>query len=111
MNDSTIKECLVLSNNVIIELNEKNNRIILNDVNIINARYMRAKVLTLGYTIPNSITQRISADRVRLSVTANDLFVVSNIKDGLDPEHGSNAHNGGNYPWTTTVLFSLQVGF
>ena len=82
-----------------------------NDVNVINARYMRAKVLTLGYTLPSDMLQRINVDRVRLSVTANDLFVISNVNDGLDPEHDKNGTNGSLYPYSYTLVFSLQVGF
>lgn len=82
-----------------------------NDVNIINGRYVRAKVLSLGYTLPSELTQKAKMDRVRFSVTGNDLFVISNINDGLDPEHDRNGSNGNNYPYNSSVIFSLEVGF
>jgi TonB-linked SusC/RagA family outer membrane protein len=82
-----------------------------NDVNVINASYLRAKVLSLGYTIPKDITQKAGMDRVRVSVTGNDVFTISNVKDGLDPEHGINAHNGNNYPYNSSLMFSLELTF
>ncbi|WP_297089384.1 SusC/RagA family TonB-linked outer membrane protein [uncultured Draconibacterium sp.] len=82
-----------------------------NDLNIINARYIRAKVISLGYTIPQTITTKAGMDRVRVSVTGNDLFTISNVKDGLDPEHGRNAHNGNQYPYNSALMFSLELTF
>ncbi len=83
----------------------------LNDRNIIKASYMRAKVLTLGYSLPKKILSKANIDRVRFSVTANDLFVISNVKDGMDPEMGSSANQGNTVPYTSTVLFGLEITF
>ncbi|WP_347840815.1 TonB-dependent receptor [uncultured Draconibacterium sp.] len=82
-----------------------------NDINIINASYLRAKVISLGYTIPKEITSKAGMDKVRFSVTGNDLFTISNVYDGLDPEHGRNAHNGQNYPYNSSLMFSLELTF
>ncbi len=83
----------------------------LNDRNIIKASYMRAKVMTLGYTLPQTILSKVKVDRVRFSVTANDLFVISNVKDGMDPEMGSSANQGNTVPYTSTILFGVEVSF
>jgi TonB-linked SusC/RagA family outer membrane protein len=83
----------------------------INDVNVVNASYMRAKVITLGYTLPQSLLDKAAIDRVRVSVTGNDLFVISNVKDGLDPEKESSANQGSTVPYTSTLMFSLEITF
>lgn len=82
-----------------------------NDINVINARYMRAKVITVGYTLPKSMMDQVGIDRLRLSVTGNDLFCISNVTDGLDPEHGEDAHNGDALGFQTALIFSIQATF
>ncbi|CAZ97579.1 SusC/RagA family TonB-linked outer membrane protein [Zobellia galactanivorans] len=83
----------------------------INDINVIKASYLRAKVLTLGYSLPQDVLAKSGLERVRLSVTGNDLFVISNVKDGMDPEMGSSANQGNTVPYTSTVLLGLEVTF
>ena len=82
-----------------------------NDMNVIMTRYLRAKVITLGYTLPKDLTMKAGIERVRISATGNDLFTLSNVKDGLDPEAGSNQHNGDAYPYYSNLIFSLELTF
>ncbi|MFB9056178.1 SusC/RagA family TonB-linked outer membrane protein [Mariniflexile ostreae] len=82
-----------------------------NDVNIIKASYMRAKVISLGYSLPSSLIEKAGIERLRLSITGNDLFVISNVKDGLDPEAGSNSVTGNVIPFTSTLIFGLELNF
>ncbi|MRT93760.1 SusC/RagA family TonB-linked outer membrane protein [Ancylomarina sp. 16SWW S1-10-2] len=82
-----------------------------NDNNVINAWYMRAKVISLGYTLPTEVLQNMGVERLRVSVTGNDIFTFSNVKDGLDPENGSSAHGGDVDPFSSSLIFSLQVTF
>ena len=69
------------------------------------------KVISIGYTLPGDLTTKAGLERVRISATGNDLFTISNVKDGLDPEHPTNAHNGDNYPYNSSVMFSLELTF
>jgi TonB-linked SusC/RagA family outer membrane protein len=82
-----------------------------NDINIVHSAYCRAKVLTLGYTFPKQILNKSGIDKVRLSVTGNDLFVISNAKDGMDPEMGISANQGNSVPYMKTLLFGLEITF
>ncbi|MBO0590227.1 SusC/RagA family TonB-linked outer membrane protein [Cellulophaga sp. E16_2] len=82
-----------------------------NDVNVMKARYLRAKVISLGYSLPTEVLEKIGIERVRLSITGNDLFVISNVIDGLDPEAGSEALSGGVVPFSSTLLFGLELNF
>ncbi|WP_044237175.1 SusC/RagA family TonB-linked outer membrane protein [Flexithrix dorotheae] len=82
-----------------------------NDINVVKASYLRAKILSLGYTLPQELLAKAKIDRVRLSVTANDLFVISNVKDGMDPEMTTSAHQGNTVPYNKSVIFGLEVTF
>lgn len=82
-----------------------------NDNNIIKARYMRAKIISLGYTLPQGVVDGMGIDRMRLAVTGNDLFTISNISDGLDPENDAAASNGSVEPFNRSFMFSVQVTF
>lgn len=83
----------------------------INDITVVSASYMRAKVISLGYTLPGRITEKAGIDRLRVYVSANDLFVISNVKDGLDPEKGRTVHQGNTDPYTSSVIFGVNVTF
>ncbi|MDR1980995.1 MAG: TonB-dependent receptor [Tannerellaceae bacterium] len=78
----------------------------MSDFYLFNGRYLRMKNIALGYMIPSSITEKINIKGVRLYISANDLFCLSNYPEGWDPEMGVDA-----YPITTSVLFGLSVNF
>jgi len=82
-----------------------------NDINVVKASYLRAKVLSLGYTLPQEMLNRVGIDRVRFSLTANDLFVISNVKDGMDPEQKTSAHQGDSVPYVSTLIFGFELTF
>lgn len=73
---------------------------------IFNGSYFRLKNITLGYTLPASLTQKAKIERVRFYVSANDLFCLSHYPDGWDPERGATS-----YAMTTSVLFGLNINF
>lgn len=52
--------------------------------------FIRLRALTLGYTLPKLLTQKIKLDRVRLSVTGSNLFLITKYT-GLDPESSSSS--------------------
>lgn len=79
--------------------------------NVIRAAYMRAKVISVGYSIPQEVLERIGVTKLRFSLTGNDLFVISNIEDGLDPEFGDNTRQGGMIPFASTVILGLDLTF
>lgn len=71
-----------------------------------NGRYFRLKNITLGYTLPKSVTETIFLTNVRFYVSASDLFCLSNYPKGWDPERGDSS-----YPITTSLIFGLSVNF
>ncbi|MDR3140677.1 MAG: TonB-dependent receptor [Tannerellaceae bacterium] len=78
----------------------------MSDFYIFNGRYLRLKNITLGYSVPENVTDVVGIRSIRLYASASDLFCLSKYPKGWDPEMGVNA-----YPITTSVLFGLSVNF
>ena len=80
--------------------------------------FVRIRDITLGYTLPSRLASRLTADRARLYVRAQDPIIWTNY-EGWDPEAGFSAGNGANNssqidqggPAFRTVLFGVDVGF
>ncbi len=73
---------------------------------LFNGSYFRLKNVTLGYTLPKTLTQKASIHKLRVYASASDLFSLSKFPQGWDPEMGVSA-----YPITTSLIFGLSVNF
>ncbi|WP_242696450.1 SusC/RagA family TonB-linked outer membrane protein [Longitalea luteola] len=80
-----------------------------NDFMLQNNRYVRLKSLIVGYTLPESIVSRAKLERVRVYFSGNDLFELTSIKDGFDPEQGTDSQLNG-YPFMRTWSFGVNLG-
>lgn len=80
-----------------------------NDFMLQNNRYIRMKSLILGYTLPQTLVSRAKLERVRVYFSGNDLFEFSSIKDGFDPEQGTNSRLSV-YPFMRTWSFGVNLG-
>lgn len=73
---------------------------------------------TLGYTLPKSLTNSLNIGDVRLYVSADNLFTITNYS-GLDPESSSTPSNSDSqagidafsYPLTRTVIGGIKINF
>ena len=72
--------------------------------------YMRIKTLTLGYTIPTTVLNRIAAKQLRVYVSAQNLLTLTKYT-GFDPEVGSRGVDLGVYPQARVFLAGLNLGF
>jgi TonB-dependent starch-binding outer membrane protein SusC len=86
--------------------------------------YFRAKNLTLGYTLPASLINKVGLDRVRLYVQGTNLFTITKYT-GLDPDvtiqnitEGYNSRRDlsmgvdyGRYPISRSVYFGANIEF
>lgn len=77
--------------------------------------FLRLKNLQLGYTIPQTITEKVGIERVRVYVSGQNLLTFTNYS-GLDPEIGrtsvrNTGVDGSFYPMTKTILFGGQISF
>jgi TonB-linked SusC/RagA family outer membrane protein len=80
------------------------------DLMIRNGAYCRLKNIQLGYTLPKSITQKVSVERLRLYVGAENLLTFTGYKDGFDPEVGGGVDYG-NYPHARVITFGANITF
>ncbi len=77
---------------------------------LFNASYFRLKSLTLGYSLPASVTKALNVQRVRFYFSSNNLFTIrgdKRMKD-FDPEEASGSSA---YPQLKTTAFGLNVTF
>ncbi|MFB6342057.1 SusC/RagA family TonB-linked outer membrane protein [Saccharicrinis sp. FJH62] len=81
--------------------------------------YLRLNTLTLGYTLPKSLTKKVAIDRLRVYFTGGNLLTVTGYS-GLDPEVNANESKGsyatpgldfGAYPRARTYTFGVNVDF
>ena len=86
-----------------------------------NLRYLRFKNLTVGYTIPQSLTKKIRVDHIRVYFSGENLCYWSPLKKVtkyLDPESAytrystsANARDHYAYPWQKTYMFGIDITF
>lgn len=75
-----------------------------------NAAYCRLKNVTLGYTLPTTLTKKFSVNNLRLFVSAENLFTITSLTETFDPETiGVGNWDGCTYPLSKTVSFGLSI--
>ena len=79
--------------------------------------FLKLKNVTVGYTIPVNLLNRFSISKIRLYVSTQNLFTITNYS-GLDPEIGlqggnatQNGIDNGTYPSSRYYTFGLNVTF
>ncbi|WP_026953372.1 SusC/RagA family TonB-linked outer membrane protein [Algoriphagus mannitolivorans] len=77
--------------------------------------YLRFQNLTLGYSAPASLLQKLKMERLRVFGSVNNLFTITGY-EGLDPAVGGDADltfgiDVGNYPVTRGWTFGLNLSF
>ncbi|MDD7885374.1 TonB-dependent receptor [Flavivirga sp. 57AJ16] len=72
------------------------------DKAIQNASFLRLNALTLSYSLPNTITEKLNLKKCRVYVTGSNLFTITKYK-GYDPEGGDN------YPNSRMFVFGTQI--
>lgn len=74
--------------------------------------YLRLKNVTLGYTFPQTLLKKTKVlSAARLYVSGADLWEVSKINDGWDPEASSKVEGAGRFPFVRTVTFGMNLTF
>ena len=79
--------------------------------------YTRLKSLQIGYTIPKNVTDNLNIDNIRMYVTGENLFTITDLMF-FDPEQvrdfpGNNDLLGSasSYPLSRIVSFGVNVSF
>lgn len=81
-----------------------------------SAAYLRLKNLSVGYTLPQTLTQKVALDRVRIFFSGENLAEWSGLRGNFDPEvvlseEGQAGTFGQFYPLQRTLSFGLQLSF
>lgn len=71
--------------------------------------YLRLKNLQLGYTLPETLTQKAGISRARVYLSGSNLLTLTPYT-GYDPEVGGGVDYG-NYPQSRTVMLGLNLNF
>lgn len=74
--------------------------------------YLRLKIVQLGYSLPQNVAESISANKVRLYISAENLYTLTKYT-GYDPEIGGTVYgiDKGYYPQARTFMFGVNVQF
>lgn len=81
-----------------------------------NMAYCRLKNITLGYTLPKSISKKLNIEHFRVYFTGTDLFTFSRNDDGTDPENMNRGlfdgtNGSASYPFSRTFSFGIDLTF
>jgi TonB-linked SusC/RagA family outer membrane protein len=74
--------------------------------------YLRIKNITLGYTLPTGISEKMHVKQLRVYVTGNNILTLTKYS-GFDPEIGMDEFgiDKGRYPQARAVFFGVNVNF
>ena len=90
-----------------LTLSDNNNEKRVSTYWVENGSYLKLRTIQLGYNFPKSIVSKLSMQRLRMYVSAQNLFTIkSSSFTGLDPE---NPNYG--YPIPLNLTFGLNVTF
>jgi hypothetical protein len=77
-----------------------------------NLAYCRLKNLTVGYTLPASLTKKAFIDRVRFYFSGDNLATWTKLRsDYIDPEQFASDGDARVYPFAKTFSFGVDVTF
>ena len=84
------------------------------DLYVCDGSYLRLKNITLGYTLPKTLTRKLTIERLRVYVQAENLVTWTKYW-GFDPEISSGATSlgvdRGIYPQARTYTVGVNVSF
>lgn len=86
--------------------NSEANNFAMADFWLINGGYFRLKNISLGYTLPSALVDRLGMQNIRVYGNASDLFTIDNYPRGWDPEVSASG-----YPITSSFLLGVSVQF
>lgn len=74
-----------------------------------DGKYLRLKSASIGYTFPKTWMNKIGLGKLRVYVEGTNLFTVSGLPEGIDPEWPGVSN--GYYPQQRTVVGGLELTF
>ncbi|MCB7482045.1 SusC/RagA family TonB-linked outer membrane protein [Christiangramia sediminis] len=88
---------------------------VFSDFYVEDASYIRIQNAQVGYSLPQSLIERISVDKLRVYIAANNLYTFTDYK-GYDPSASTGEAIGGGidygfYPVPRTYMFGVNLNF
>lgn len=83
--------------------------VIISDIYLENASFLRMDNVTLGYTFDRPL-KKFASNSIRLWAGMQNVFTLTNYS-GLDPELASNGIDNTNYPRPRTFLIGANIKF
>lgn len=83
-----------------------------NDRYLQNIGYCRLKNLTIGYSLPEKVLEKIHIGELRVYFTGENLAYASKLhSDYIDPEMAKNGGKLYTYPWQKSFMFGIDLTF
>ena len=76
-----------------------------------DASYVRLKNLQIGYNLPSSLLNKTFLSRVRLFISAENLWTYTKMFEVFDPETVDGGTYGNVYPLSKSFAFGLNINF
>jgi TonB-linked SusC/RagA family outer membrane protein len=96
---------------------DKNGNYRISSLNVYDGKYVRLKNLSIGYTIPETLTKKVGISKFKVFYTGTNLLTFTKYP-GLDPEVGNSTGDNtlmgvdlNNYPATKVNSFGVIVNF
>ncbi|WP_430813222.1 SusC/RagA family TonB-linked outer membrane protein [Carboxylicivirga sp. RSCT41] len=96
-------------------IEDNNNNYMMSDRYLENGSYFRLKNIQIGYTLPQSVLNKIKVERLRIYLNADNVFTITDY-NGYDPEVVpvnalTQGVDHGNYPMYKTFTAGVQLTF
>jgi hypothetical protein len=76
---------------------------------LLSAAYLRVKNITLGYSLPADLLEKMHIQKLRFFVTGENIFEWSSIKKHIDPE--ATEGRGYAYPFHRKLSMGMNLSF
>lgn len=87
------------------------------EYSVFDASYVALREVSLGYSLPASLLQRVSLNSVRINLVGRNLgYLYNHMPNGINPEAVRNNSSSafseyGSTPYTRNMAVTIQVGF
>ena len=77
---------------------------------LLNGAYLRIKNITLGYTLPKNLLNKVNINQLRVFIAGENLYDLNDFPDGINTEL-QNKGNGASYPYLRSFSAGLNLTF
>ncbi|WP_242155622.1 SusC/RagA family TonB-linked outer membrane protein [Aestuariivivens sediminis] len=93
---------------------DRNGENLVSDFHVKDASFIKLKNIVFGYSLPDHVTHKLRADKIRFYISGQNLFTLTKYQ-GVDPEVGggilSSGIDTGFYPQSRSYLLGFQINF